>query len=72
MGNKTCHDIKNSFIKNRNLLFNTLVRKSSFSVELGYGELDYIIIYILIVPSEIVLSLKSPIIMLTNGLQFAI
>ena len=25
MGNKTCHDIKNSFIKNRNLLINTLL-----------------------------------------------
>ena len=40
MGNKICHNIKNSFIENRDLLINTLVRKSSFLVELGYGPLD--------------------------------
>ena len=40
MGNKICHDIKNSFIKNRNLLINTFVRKSFFPVGLGYGPLD--------------------------------
>ena len=40
MGNKICHDIKNSLIKNRNLLIYSFVRKSSFPVELGYGTLD--------------------------------
>ena len=40
MGNNICHDIKNIFIKNGNLLINTLVKKSSSSVELGYGLLD--------------------------------
>ena len=30
MANKICHDIRNSFIKNENLLINTLLRKSSF------------------------------------------
>ena len=40
MENKIFHEINNSFIKNRNLLINTLVRKSSFPVELGYGPLD--------------------------------
>ena len=40
MGNNICHDIKNIFTKNGNLLINTLVKKSSSSVDLGYGLLD--------------------------------
>ena len=40
MGKKICHNIKNSFIENRDLLIDTLVGKSSFPVELGYGALD--------------------------------
>ena len=40
MGKKICHNINNSFIGNWDFLINTLVRKSSFPVELGYGPLD--------------------------------
>ena len=39
MGNKICHNFKNSFIENRDFLINTLVRKSSFPVKLGSGTL---------------------------------
>ena len=52
MGNNICHDIKNSFIKNPNLLIYTIFRKSSFPIDLGYGRSDLIIICILIVPDD--------------------
>ena len=44
MGNKICHNIKNSFIENRDLLINTLVRKSSFSVEVfNWGVFNWVV-----------------------------
>ena len=40
MGNKNSHGIKISFIQNINFLIYSLVRKSSFPVELKYGPMD--------------------------------
>ena len=53
MRNEVCHHIKNNFIKNQHLLTYSRLRKNYSPVEFGYGQLDYIIICILLVPDDL-------------------
>ena len=53
MRNEVCHHIKNNFIKNQHLLTYSHLRKNYSPVEFGYGQLDYIIICILLVPDDL-------------------